>query len=123
MLSIIIKEIDEHGALSYWEIYKILKNKYKINCDKSNIRYHLEKLRRNGFIGKKGSKYHLKAPTICIDGTVLFTNPPAVVNCPYFKSDGCKNCSFGEECCKLFKALPEELQNFYRKILKREEGK
>jgi len=119
MLSIIIKEIDEHGELSYWQIYKILKEKYKIKCDKSNIRYHLEKLKKQGFIGKRGSKYFLKAPTICIDGVVLFTNPPAVVNCPYFNE--CKKCGFGANGCILFNSLPTEFQKYYLKLIKGKE--
>lgn len=119
MLSIIIKEIDEHGKLSYWEIYKILRDKYKIKCDKSNIRYHLEKLRKKGFIGKEEGKYFLIAPVLCIDGVVLFTKPPAVVNCPFYKQ--CK-CDF-RDGCQFFDSLPKEIKEFYIKLIKKEERK
>ena len=116
MLTMIIDLLDEYEMLSYWEIYKILKERYNINCDKSNIRYHMEKLRRMGFLGKKDSKYYLRDTTLCINGTVLFTNPPGIINCPYYNS--CKNCSFGsKKCCKFFNSLPLEFQKIYLELL------
>ena len=113
MLEIIIKELSEHSeGMSYWSLYKICKNKYSVNVEQSAVRYHMEKLHKNGFLEKKGSKYILPAPVIAINGAILFTNPPAMINCPYYNSCN-RNVSIclGENC-KFYNAFSDELKGY-----------
>jgi hypothetical protein len=115
----IIRELpmEDEGGLSYHQMSKVLTTKYKIKgLASSHVRYHMETLRKKGLVMKEGSKYYLESPIVSVDGIILFANPPAVINCPYFDT-----CDTDGNCfrvgCKFFEDLPEVFQTYYRKVL------
>lgn len=119
LVSMIIRELPMagDGGLSYHEMSKVLVAKYKIKGLASpHVRYHMETLRKKGLVMKEGSKYYLESPIVSVDGIILFANPPAVINCPYFDT-----CDTDGECfkvgCKFFEELPEVFQKYYKKAL------
>jgi len=111
MIEQIIQELADHkDGLSYWEVWKEINRKYKANVDKSAVRYHLNKLHSNGLIDKVGPKYRLKGVVVGCDGVLLFTTPPAIVNCPYYNTCRTKGCLKNDGCKLLEKLGPEFLE-------------
>ena len=123
MLEILIKELsDNPDGLSYWSLYKECRDKYSIILEPSVVRYHLEKLHKNGFLSKRGSKYILPAPVVAINGSILFTKPPAIVNCPYYKTCNRKKSACLKDNCKFLNDFSDEFKDYLKKIFDVENG-
>lgn len=78
----------------------------------------MEKLYKNGFILKKGSKYILSAPVIAINGAILFTKPPAMVNCPYYNSCNRNISVCLGEGCKFYNEFSDDFKNYIARQIK-----
>lgn len=103
----------EEKGLSYYEVYKKLSNDHGMDISEVAPRYHLEKLKEKNLVIKKDGKYILDSDAVAFDGSILFSNPPLFLNCPY--SDECdsdcmsKNCKFYRESSKEFKAFLDKI--------------
>jgi len=108
MESVIIKKLGEHEeGLSSWELWKELGGKSS-EFTRESIHYHLKKLHEKELIDKDGSKFRLKGPVAACDGVLLFSNPPTVMNCPYY--EGCRIDGCLGDGCKLYEESPEEFR-------------
>lgn len=116
MLELIIKELSEsEEGLSYWEVYKHLGKKYNMRLHKTGARYHLEQLRKRGLLDKNGTKYKLKGAVVAYNGVLLFSNPPALVNCPWYSLCKTKDC-LGDGC-QFYKKSGSEFRKYLDALL------
>lgn len=118
MLELIIKELSESGeGLSYWEVYNRLKEKHKMRLHKTGAKYHLEQLRRKGLLKKIGTKYKLKGAVVAHNGVLLFSNPPSLVNCPFYISCRTNDC-LGDGC-QFYQESEPEFRKYLDALLKK----
>lgn len=124
LLSLIIKELSEAPeGLSYYDVFKLIRIKYGIEIEQSSIRYHLEKLRKQNLLDKKNHKYFLPSPVIGYNGVLLFTEPPAIVNCPYYSRCKRKLCTISSNECLLYKNSSKEFRSYLENVSGKKEGK
>lgn len=111
ILEEIIRELAkaEEEGLSYYGVYKKLTNDYGMDISEVTPRHHLEKLRKRNLVKKDDGKYILDSDAIAFDGSILFSNPPLLLNCPY--SEECESECMSKDC-KFYKESPDEFKKF-----------
>jgi len=102
-------------GLSYYAVWKALSNEFGLDVEKGTVYYHLEKLRKNGLLEKEKARYVMKGPVAAYDGIVLFSNPPAVVNCPY--RDGCEEEGCLSKECDFYEEADEDFKRYLDRVL------
>jgi len=113
--SVVIKKLGEHKeGLSSWDLWKELGGRDS-EFTRENIYYHLKKLHEKDLIDKDGSKFKLKGPVASCDGVLLFSNPPTVMNCPYYEKCRIEEC-LGDGC-KLYEESPEEFRMYIKALI------
>lgn len=114
----ILQLLHPHTQLSAWQILKKLEKKgYTINNKpiyKQALQHHLNTLRKNHLIEKKGTKYKLTEEfkqLVTSQGTLIIPvdHQLLFLNCPYYGKCKCEPTNL-EKDCPLWQSVPKKMK-------------